>query len=374
MKYVKFDLKRIFSRPSTYFILFLAPIIFVVVGSVFFNSLGATDLKIGVYSMDRSPLSKFTVGVVMSLFQGSTLKYVGPDYMEELKNGELQAVVVIPDGFTTGLFSGKQTQIKYVPSPVDTHVAAASYMVFRRLFEDLSGGPFFNPKVLQQMYASTSVPAPKLVTERTLDFTQAFAPSLIFIITMFVSIMIGSGLVVYDREKNLFKLFSLSNMNTFQYAFSKIFSVFVVSVISGVVAYLMFLITGFQINALEVILLIIVTALFHSALGILISALSTNSFVSNLLGASVSLILLLTSGALTPISSLPKILKEIVSFFPIYSAVYSTRLLQFFPSSNDNVSQIAMTSSISLVGFVVLFILSALIVNRTFMPKEERVW
>jgi len=82
----------------------------------------------------------------------------------------------------------------------------------------------------------------------------------------------------------------------------------------------------------------------------------------------------LTSGALTPISSLPKILKEIVSFFPIYSAVYSTRLLQFFPSSNDNVSQIAMTSSISLVGFVVLFILSALIVNRTFMPKEERVW
>ena len=163
-------------------------------------------------------------------------------------------------------------------------------------------------------------------------------------------------------------------MNTFQYAFSKIFSVFVVSVISGVVAYLMFLITGFQINALEVILLIIVTALFHSALGILISSLSTNSFVSNLLGASVSLILLLTSGALTPISSLPKILKEIVSFFPIYSAVYSTRLLQFFPSSNDNVSQIAMTSSISLVGFVVLFILSALIVNRTFMPKEERVW
>lgn len=373
MKYIRFDLKRIFSRPSTYFILFLAPVIFVVVGSAFFNSLGATDLNIGVYSMDKSPLSKFTVGVVMSLFQGSTLKYVGPDYLEELKKGELQAVVVIPDGFTTGLFGGKQTQIIYVPSPVDTHVAAASYLVFRRLFEDLSGGPFFNPKVLQQMYASTSVPAPKLVTEKTLDFTQAFAPSLIFIITMFVSIMIGSGLIVYDREKNLFRLFSLSNINTYQYIFSKIFSVFVVSVISGTVAYLMFLITGFEINAFEVILLIVVTALFHSALGILISTLSTTSFVSNLIGASVSLILLLTSGALTPISSLPRILKEIVSFFPIYSAVYSTRLLQFFPNSNDNMRQVAMTSLISLIGFVILFILSTLIVNHSFMPREDNI-
>ncbi|HOQ39575.1 MAG TPA: ABC transporter permease [Fervidobacterium sp.] len=371
MRYIKFDLKRIFSRPSTYFILFLAPIIFVVVGSAFFNSLGTSDLKIGVYSEDKSPLSKFTVGVVMSLFQGSTMKYVGDDYTEELKKGELQAVVIIPDGFTSGLFGGKKTQIVYVPSPVDTHVSAAAYTVFKRLFEDLSGGPFFNPKVLQQMYTSPSVPAPELVTEKALDFTHAFAPSLIFIITMFVSIMIGSGLVVYDKEKNLFKLFQLGNLSAFQYIFSKIFAVFVVSVVSGVVSYLLFLLVGFEISALEIILLIAVTALFHSALGVLISAVSSTNLVSNILGASVSLFLLLISGSLAPISALPRWGEKIVSFVPIYSAVYSTRLLQLFPGSEDNFLQILITLLMSLIGSVLIFIISALVVNHNFMPKED---
>ncbi|WP_448375766.1 ABC transporter permease [Fervidobacterium sp.] len=366
---VFFELRRIFNRPSTYIILFVIPILFVILGSVFFNSFGATNLKIGVYSEDRSPLSKFTVGIVMSLFQGGTIKYVDANFHEKLKNGELNAVIIIPSNFTTALFGAKQTEIRYIPSPVDTQLSAAAYLVFRKLFDDLSGGPFFNPKVLQQMYTSSSVPAPRLVTEKELDFSQIFAPSLILIITMFAALMIGSGIIVYDNEQGLLQYYILGRISPIVYYFIKFIVVFLISFAAGIVSFVIFLMNGFSIDFFVILTIVTLNAIFHSALGLLISSVSESSMLSNFLGTILSMFLLLASGAITSISLLPDFGKKLLSFVPIYNSVYTLRSVQLFFEHVNLRELLIQNAIISILSSTVFVIISLIVLRTKFLPK-----
>jgi len=366
---VFFEFKRVFKRPSTYVVLFLVPVLFVILGSVFFNSFGATNLRIGVYSQDKSPLSKFTVGVVMSLFQGGTIQYVGSDFQKKLMDGELNAVVIIPSNFTISLFSARQTEIKYIPSPVDTQLSAAAYLVFQKLFEDLSGGPFFNPKVLQQMYTSSNVPAPKLVTEKELDFSQVFAPSLILIITMFAALMIGSGLIVYDKEQGLIQYYIVGGIDPVVYYLMKFFVVFFVSFLAGIVSYLIFFLSGFSVDFYAILVIIGLNAIFHSTLGLLISSFSKTSMVSNLFGTTLSVLLLFASGAITSVSSLPELGRKLLNFVPIYNSVYILRTLQLFSESTKLRELLLRNASVVFFGSAIFMVISLLILVGQFFPK-----
>jgi ABC-2 type transport system permease protein len=366
---VFFEFKRVFKRPSTYVVLFLVPVLFVILGSVFFNSFGATNLRIGVYSQDKSPLSKFTVGVVMSLFQGGTIQYVGSDFQKKLMDGELNAVVIIPSNFTISLFSARQTEIKYIPSPVDTQLSAAAYLVFQKLFEDLSGGPFFNPKVLQQMYTSSNVPAPKLVTEKELDFSQVFAPSLILIITMFAALMVGSGLIVYDKEQGLTQYYIVGGIDPVVYYLMKFFVVFFVSFLAGIVSYLIFFLSGFSVDFYAILVIIGLNAIFHSTLGLLISSFSKTSMVSNLFGTTLSVLLLFASGAITSVSSLPELGRKLLNFVPIYNSVYILRTLQLFSESTKLRELLLRNASVVFFGSAIFMVISILILVGQFFPK-----
>jgi len=371
MRLITLEFKRVISRPITYIVLLGLPILFISLGSVFFNSFGADSLKIGVYSEDKSPLSKFTVGIVMSLFHGGTIQYVGPDYVEKLKNGELNAVVIIPSDFTTSLFLARETEIRYVPSPVDTQLSAAAYLVFKKLFEDLSGGPFFNPKVLQQMYTSSSVPAPKLVTDKEVNFSQVFAPSLILLITMFAAMLIGAGSVANDKERGLFLYYSIGKIKPYHYYIAKFTTTFLISFVAGSISYFGFLINGFSMNILVILTIILSNALFHTALGIAISAFSQNTMSSNLIAAILGVLLLFSSGSLMSVSSLPEIGKKILNVIPIYKSVYLLRIAQLFSAEGDFKVLIVKNLLLSIIGASIFVALSIVCIQKEFSPKRE---
>ncbi|MGQ9856591.1 MAG: ABC transporter permease [Fervidobacterium sp.] len=369
MRFVKYEFKRILVKPSTYIVLFVIPILFVLIGGVFFNSLASSDLKVGVYSEDKSPLSKFTVGVVMSLFRGGTIQYVGKDYLELLRKGELHAVVIIPNGFTNALFTGRQTEIKYIPSPVDTQLSAAAYLVFQKLFEDLSGGPFFNPKVLQQMYTSSNVPAPKLVTENDLDFDQVFAPSLILLITMFVALMIGASSFVGDKETQFIRAIAVGRAKFYQYFLSKFLVTVAISYMSGLTAYFVFLPSKLSIGFGSILVLILLTSLFHSVLGIFVSSLSRNYLISNLLGTALSILLIFSSGSLTAVSSLPKFVRGMLNLVPIYNSVYILRLEQLFGARSVNLQMFLRSSFVIIALTGIFLIVSFLLIKKETTPR-----
>lgn len=368
MQLINYEYRKLFSKPSTYIVLLFVPITFVLISSIFFNSVNTTELSIGVYSKDKSPLSKFTVGVVVSLFRGGTIKYVDENYEDALKNGELNAVVVIPENFTTSLFAGKKTILKYIPSPVNTELAAAAYIVFKQMFEDLGGGPFFNPKVLREMYTASSVPAPELVTDKSLDFSQAFAPSIIFIVTMFVGIVIGSGLISYEKELGIFTQLALSKVNLMIYFLVKFIVLFSISSASGLIAYFIFYIFGLKIPFVYFLILVCVNALFYSSFGLLVSTFLPNSISSNVLGSTFAILFLLSSGTLISINQVSKSLRGLITSSIIYKSTYIIRNIQFFGESVD-VAQLSTNLVLfSLIFSILMWLVSMVSLIFQFKP------
>uniref|UniRef100_A0A7C5Y769 ABC transporter permease n=1 Tax=Fervidobacterium nodosum TaxID=2424 RepID=A0A7C5Y769_9BACT len=368
MQSILYEYKKLFSKPSTYIVLLFVPLAFVFISSVFFSSVNTTELSIGVYSKDKSPLSKFTVGVVVSLFRGGTIKYVDDKYESALKSGEINAVVVIPEDFTTSLFAGKKTTLRYIPSPVNTELAAAAYIVFRQMFEDLGGGPFFNPKVLREMYTATNVPAPELVTEKALDFSQAFAPSIIFIVTMFVGVVIGSGLISYEKELGIFKHLALSKVNIPVYFFLKLFVLFSISTLAGLISYFVFFFFGLKIPFIYFLILIPINALFYSSFGLLISTLLPNGISSNIVGSAFAIMFLLSSGTLVSINQVSESLRKFITSSVIYKSTYIIRNIQFFGVGEDVTKLIVKLLLFFVLLSILISILSILAIKIQLKP------
>lgn len=368
MKLLRYEYRKLFSKPSTYIVLLFVPVAFVLISSIFFSSVNTTELSIGVYSKDKSPLSKFTVGVVVSLFRGGTIKYVDEKYENALKNGDLNAVVVIPEDFTTSLFAGKKTILKYIPSPVNTELAAAAYIVFKQMFQDLGGGPFFNPKVLREMYTASNVPAPELATDKSLDFSQAFAPSIIFIVTMFVGIVIGSGLISYEKELGIFKQLALSKINVISYFLLKLLVLFSVSTTSGLIAYFIFYTFGLKIPFIYFLILVPVNAIFYSSFGLLISTFLPNTISSNIIGSTFAILFLLSSGTLISINQISKSLKGFITSSVIYKSTYIIRNIQFFGQNGDVARLIFDLFLFSFISSTLMCLFSILSLNLQFKP------
>ncbi len=360
-----YEILRIVQKPINLVVLLLLPIVLAIIGNYFFSSLAGTELKIGVFSEDRSPLSKLTVGVVMSLFQGGTIAYTDENYKERLNSGEFHAVVIIPKNFTSNLFSAKPTEIKFVPSPVDLQFSAAAYIVLQKLFEDLSGGPFFNPKVLGLMYTSSSVPAPTLVTSNNLDFASVFGLPVVLLTTMFIALFLGTYVVSHDRSVGFTKIFAISKYDEITYFSIKFLTINIIASTSGIIALILITLITNSVPFYLTLSMIFFVSLIHSAIGLIISSFSKSSIQSIAYGIGVGLFFFLGSGALTPNSTLPVFLTKIVRFMPISMSILNLRLYQI----NRTLDIDYFFSTIIITLFTVLA--AILIVSKELSPKRR---
>ncbi len=361
---LKYEILRIVQKPMNLVILLLLPILLAILGNYFFSSLASAELKIGVYSEDTSPLSKLTVGVVLSLFQGGTITYTDENYKEKLNSGDFHAVVIIPKNFTSNLFSAKQTEIKFVPSPVDLQFSAAAYVVLQKLFEDLSGGPFFFFFFLSLVYTSSSVPAPKLVTSNNLDFASVFGLPVVLITTMLISLFLSSYVVSHDRSVGFTRIFAISKYDELKYFYLKFFTVNIISIASGLISLLLISLTNKDVPFYLTFVMVIFVSLIHSSIGLIISSISKSPIQSISYGVGIGLFFFLGSGALTPNSTLPESLSKFVRFLPISMSILNLRLYQI--NKTLNFDYFFATIIITLISILT----AIMVITREFLPQR----
>ncbi|MFN6991777.1 MAG: ABC transporter permease, partial [Fervidobacterium sp.] len=252
---------------------------------------------------------------------------------------------------------------------VNTELAAAAYIVFKQLFEDLGGGPFFNPKVLREMYTAASVPAPELVTDKSIDFSQTVAPSIIFIVPMFVGVVLGAGIISKDKEIGLFKDILLSKTNLVLYYFIKYILMSLVSFFSGLIAFIVFYLTGLEVHFGFVLTLLLASAIFYSAVGLLISSTFYSSTVSNIVGSALSVVFLFTSGTFVPLNQLAEKARDFVKSSIIYKSTYIVRTVQFFGDKAVNLNEVNLVLFNSLIFSIPLILISTLFLYISLKPE-----
>lgn len=352
------ELKRTLKNPYSLVLILTVPLIITIIAVVMFSSFSFLNTKIGILNLDTDPLSRLTVGIVMSLFKGGNISYVSEDYQPKLLKGDLQAVVVIPKDFSRKLYAAQETELIFIPSPVDLQVSTVMYRTFRSLFEDLNGSPFFDPQVIRYLFTSPGYPAPNLTVlekERALSLASLLVPITVFLSSACVLLAIASNSFQLDEQSKLTELFVSMNVKGITYVGAKILAYMSIGSLVSITALLILLSFETSFVTPTLMVLVVLNALFHACLGLVLSAISPNSQVSSMLSVGITAASFYLSGTIVPLSSMPVQLQMIARNYPLFLMSYSLRKQQLFSLSvRSEFKEILLFVLLALIVCVVL--------------------
>ncbi|KHC91594.1 hypothetical protein Mc24_06030 [Thermotoga sp. Mc24] len=350
------ELKRILKKRSSLLMIITAPVLVVLISLLFMQGYNLQTMKLGIYNEDNSIWSSLVMRFIGTILRQENIVKVDQNYEKLLKEGKLNAVIIIPKGFAAKLYSKQPTQMIFIPSPIDLHLAAAIYNVLDSVLADFQGSAFFDPKVLRYIFTESDYPVPRLtLKDSELRFSDLISPFVVFFTAILITVSLASVSTFLDREKNLHEMFLVYNLPAWKYACGKILAYTVVGASVSFIAYtLTVILTGDSLGFLITSVLILLNALLHTSVGFLVSSISPDKSLANILGVSVIGISLFSSGFAIPVSNLPDILRRITMSTPVFRTMYALRVHQL-EHTVDNHSIFVV-----LLWTVVLFSISVL--------------
>jgi ABC-2 type transport system permease protein len=350
------ELKRILKKRSSLMMIIASPVLVVLISLLFMQGYNLQTMKLGIYNEDNSIWSSLVMRFIGTILRQENIVKVDQNYEELLKEGKLNAVIVIPKGFAAKLYSKQPTQMIFIPSPIDLHLSAAIYNVLDSVLADFQGSAFFDPKVLRYIFTESDYPVPRLTLKNSeLRFSDLISPFVVFFTAILITVSLASVSTFLDREKNLHEMFLVYNLPARKYACGKILAYTVIGASVSFIAYtLTAILIGDNLGFFVTSVLILLNALLHTSVGFLVSSISPDKSLANILGVSVIGISLFSSGFAIPISNLPDILRRIAMSTPVFRTMYALRVYQL-EHTIDNRSIFVV-----LLWTVVLFSISVL--------------
>ncbi len=354
------ELSKLLSKPSVILILITAPLIVSGLVVLMYADYGLSNMKLGFVNLNTDPIGGFTVKLLLSFFHGSSIvELKSNDYEEKLMNGEVHGVIIIPSDFTKKIYSRQQSYLYFVPSPYDLQISAGIFTVIRSLFDDLEGSMFFDPKVLRYLFVGKGYPAPDLIAKKggeAMRFDSLLAPAVVFLSGILVVITLSSLSIIEEKERGLLNLYKVASVNPISFTTANIGAYAILGMIESVMAYMAFvLFTGSTIKLSVLIPLIIISNLFYSAIGVVISSLSPNKGVNVLLMTMTLGFVFFASGSLVPMISVPDWLRKPLERTVIFNTTLIVRKVQIFDNVNVNREFLSM-----LISLVIAFIVAVM--------------
>lgn len=196
------ELKRILKKRSSLMMIIAAPVLVVLISLLFMQGYNLQTMKLGIYNEDNSIWSSLVMRFIGTILRQENIVKVDQNYEKLLKKGKLNAVIVIPKGFAAKLYSKQPTQMIFIPSPIDLHLAAAIYNVLDSVLADFQGSAFFDPKVLRYIFTESDYPVPRLtLKDSELRFSDLISPFIVFFTAILITVSLASVSTFLDREK-----------------------------------------------------------------------------------------------------------------------------------------------------------------------------
>ncbi len=353
------ELSRLLKKSFVIVMLVVAPFVTAGIVLLFYINLDIQDMKIGVLNLDKDERSAITVSFIMRFFKGANIEKVSKrNYLEKLLNGEVKAVLVIPEGFMEKVYSKKKSEVWYIPSPYDLQISVGAYTALKSLFEDLAGGIFVDlgatsgSCIRKMLFSYKAYPPPYFVTKKPsvkMDFPP---PSIVFLekrneekfgmdFVLSPAVLILSGVltvltlsihsVIDDRERGLLDVMKVAGAGYLGYSLSYIIVYTLIGILASSFSYVIaFLITGITIP-LEIRLSVItLTSVFYASLGFLVSSISPTRSVSTLLMMIFVVASFFASGNFVALSSTPGFMRNLISHSIVYNANMILRKVMIF--------------------------------------------
>ena len=358
------------------------------------NAREYTKLKIAVVNNDTSDSSALAVKLltnsVKSLNAVLSMSVMEEDIaFDEIKNGNLNGILIIPDGAIEGYLYGNDIPMTlYISdtSPYEHIILKQIGETGKRMLSSGRSGTYTVQRIMYEKgnkdkYDEISDRINTILLSKTLgaysdmtiwkniNLSGAVVPLIphhilcFFAFFMLCSVSLWSKFILNDISPSVLQRMFCSKINPFEVIISKVIYIFLFNII---VTILFFLSSKFfsdydiHIN----LLCITVTSLFLSTLSVFMFIVIGKN--SSFIISSVSMIGIILSGGIIPVSLIPSTLANIGVFSPnrliyvVLSTIYT---------NENNISYIIVMASFSILFVIV----STFYLKRKSLFKEEEI-
>ncbi len=236
------------------------------------------------------------------------------DAIDQMKLGKVDAIIVVPKGYTAGLVASATgpatpSQIAVYTDPTRQQLAGSVYQVVGGVLGvvNLGGKP---PLV---------VPKPETVQTENLNFISYFVPSMLGLSVMQVGIFAAIPLVA-DREKGILKRLAATPLRRWQLVGSNVMMRLLIALAQTIII----VAVGTLAFGVEIVGSMIVTFAFvvlgavtFLALGYVIASFATTEDSANGMTSMIQFPMMFLSGAFFQIDQMPQFLQVIARVIPL---------------------------------------------------------
>lgn len=365
MAIVERDLRKFFRSPALMLAAMVFPLVqLIVLGNAFGGKI--RDAQLGVVNNDGGPQAIRVIEALRSVQSNARTFYpvVYADEQEmvsDVRTGKLNAGLVIPPQFSRNVYEHVRPKIGLVLDNTDNFMTATFEDNMTQLVQALNQ-PDIEPRVIQQIELQVVELYPYI------EYMKYLLPGTITL-AMFVSVMIGGGIVYIDDKARgvhegylvtpITKLELVAGLNVAG-AFKAMGAGLVLTVIGSLIA-------GegntFQpANLLWLLLLVAFTSFAFVSMMFLIMVRINDPLVPRAIFGILNTLLYFPSGAIYPVNAFPKWLQWIAKIDPFSYSVHGFKAVLL-----KGVGLAAIWEDLLyLAGFAVItFLLSSLLFKRT---------
>jgi ABC-2 type transport system permease protein len=330
MALVERDMRKFIRSPALMLVSMVFPLVqLMVLGNAFGGKI--KDARLGVVDHDRGVQSLKVREALDSIYANA--RTIRPIYyddektaVEDVRNGRLEGAIVIPPQFSRDVYKQNRPRIALIVDNSDNFMTSTLEQTFAELVQALNQ-PMIEPRLVQQVALQIVELYPYI------EYLKYLLPGSIAL-AMFVSVMIGGGIVyIDDKARGVHEGYLVTPISKLELVFGlnmagalkAIGAGLVLSVVGSLIAGVS---ATFQPGTfILVIVLIAATSLAFVTMMSFLMARVEDPLVPRAIFGILNTLLFFPSGAIYPVHAFPKWLQVIAWIDPFTYAVHGFKSL-----------------------------------------------
>ncbi len=327
---VERELRKFLRSPALMAVALIFPLVqLIVLGNAFGGKI--RDAKLGVVDQDGGTQAlriKEAFDSVRANVGTFTPVYYDSDKqaMEDVRNGKIDGAVIIPPQFSRRVYQHENPQLALVVDNSDNFMSSTLEQKLTELTQALNM-PDVQPRVVQQVALEIVELYPYI------EYMKYLLPGSI-VLAMFVSVMIGGGMLyIDDKARGIHEGYLVTPITKTELVFGLNIAGAIKAIGSGVVITMIGSLLAGVGNAfhppglLLLLVMITVTSLAFNAMMFLLMVRVEDPLVPRAIFGVLNTLLFFPSGAIYPINAFPKWLQAIAIVDPFSYAVHGFKAL-----------------------------------------------
>jgi ABC-2 type transport system permease protein len=325
MAIVERELRKFFRSPTLMLVSMVFPLVqLIILGNAFGGKI--KDARLGVVDQDGGTQAVKVLEALNAVEANArTFRpiYYDSDQeaMQDVRTGRLDGAIVIPPQYSRRVYEENHPRIALIVDNTDNFMSSTLEQLFSDLTKALNTPDVEPSRILRQITLDTVELYPYI------EYMKYLLPGSI-VLAMFVSVMIGGGMLyIDDKARGVHEGYLVTPITKFELVAGLNVAGAIKAILAGVVitvlgSLLAGLGTPFQLkNILLIMLLIVTTSVAFNTMMFLMMVRVEDPLVPRATFGILNTLLFFPSGAIYPIKAFPKWLQTIAYFDPFTYAV-----------------------------------------------------